>query len=169
MYWDWWVRSAWRLNVDMDLCRKTLTTSLNYLRISRGVAVMMMSIRNKGDILQFRLMMLYIVCIGYPNLLMSTQEKKQNKNDCLGETGLYLVCGVKMFPHLKYMTSQSDCSLWILNLEHFMLYEVKQVRLKSLHPVCSKRMQNDTYKQDATTTAINTHTFFVTAINLREI
>lgn len=76
MYWDWWVRSAWRLNVDVDLCRKTLTTSLNYLRISRGVTVMMMSIRNKGDILQFRLMMLYIVCIGYPNLLMSTQEKK---------------------------------------------------------------------------------------------
>lgn len=79
---------------------------------------MMMSIRNKGDILQFsicatcaRLIMLYIVCIGYPNLLMSTQEKKQNKNDCLGETGLYLVCGVKMFPHLKYMTSQSNCSL----------------------------------------------------------
>lgn len=70
-------------NVDVDLCRKTLTTSLNYLRISRGVAVMMMSIRNKGDILQFsicatraRLMMLYIVCIGYPNLLRSTQEKK---------------------------------------------------------------------------------------------
>lgn len=47
---------------------------------------MMMSIRNKGDILQFsicatcaRLMMLYIVCIGYPNWLMSTQEKNKTK------------------------------------------------------------------------------------------
>lgn len=42
--------------------------------------------RNKGDILQFsiwatyaRLMMLYILCIGYPNLLMSTQKKIPQK------------------------------------------------------------------------------------------